>query len=111
MSRLNHTECKDWERVEFRKAGKIYTGYFSNMRVDKTTLPAGYYFYELRDEDSNGEVCEVAKGILVNFYGTLLTTEPITGVEENGYCFTSPEEFNFIEYVGNLPIDKTAQTC
>ena len=111
MSRLDYTECKDWEKVEFVRAGKIHPGYFSNMRVNKDTLPKGYYFYELRDEDSNGEVCEVAKGILVNFLGTLLTTEPIAEVEETGHCFTSPEEFNFIEHIGNLPIDKTAQTC
>ena len=51
---------------------------FSEWRIDRTTVPPGLYLYELRHEDEDwGTPCQVAKSILVNFYGTVLTTEPL----------------------------------
>ena len=30
---------------------------FTNMRVDRSTVPEDLYVYELRDEDCTGEIC------------------------------------------------------
>ena len=51
---------------------------FSPDRIDRTTVPAGLFQYEIRHADENwGEPCQIAKGILVNFYGTVVTSDPI----------------------------------
>ena len=51
---------------------------FSEWRIDRSTVPTGLHLYELRHEDEDwGTPCQVAKGILANFYGTVLTAEPL----------------------------------
>jgi len=50
----------------------------TEWRVDRTTLPEGLFLYELRHTDEDwGEPCQLAKSILVNFYATVLTAQPI----------------------------------
>lgn len=50
---------------------------FSECRINRATVPDGMYRYELRHGDENwGEAVELARGIMVNFYGTVLTREP-----------------------------------
>ena len=47
---------------------------FSDMRIDRDTVPDGLYLYEVvGDDDSGGEPARVKKDILVNFIGTLIT--------------------------------------
>lgn len=63
-----------YERV--RIFGK--TGFFTNERIQRDSVPEGFYQYEVRHDDCcQGIPCEVAKGILVNFWGTLLMTEEL----------------------------------
>jgi hypothetical protein len=57
----------------------------TDWRVDRASLPAGVNLYELRHADEDwGAPCQLARGIFVNFYGTLLTTQPIH-IPESGY--------------------------
>ena len=50
---------------------------FTECRIDRTTVPEGVYRYELRHGDEDwGEPRELARGLMVNFYGTVLTREP-----------------------------------
>lgn len=49
-------------------------GYFNDSRIDRATVPNGFRFWELADCDCDGEPCRYRNGILVNFYGTFLTT-------------------------------------
>lgn len=63
---------------------------FVDMRIDRETVPEGYTMYEVRHADDDwGEPVEIAIGILVNFYGTLLTKEPFdlepSAVTNNSY--------------------------
>lgn len=65
---------------------------FSNMRIRTDTVPAGLHKYEVRhDDECQGIPCEVADWILVNFWGTLLSSEPIKlnspaiGIKGNRY--------------------------
>lgn len=57
---------------------------FSNYRVDRKTVPEGIYMYELRDDSSDGIPCEIAEGIAVDFFGTVLSKEPIELTEDGG---------------------------
>lgn len=51
---------------------------FTDLRVDRSTVPDGVYRYELRySDDYGGEPVELARGIMVDFFGTVLTREPI----------------------------------
>ena len=71
-----------YERV--RILGKI--GFFTNERIQKDSVPERVFQYEVRHDDlCQGIPCEVAKGILVNFWGTLLTLTELSEVEQNGY--------------------------
>lgn len=54
--------------------GTIYEGFFANIRVNRGSLPQGWHAYDIRDEDSNGEPCEVRNGtVFVNHFGTFCT--------------------------------------
>ena len=50
---------------------------FTECRIDRATVPEGVYRYELRHGDEDwGEPRELARNLMVNFYGTVLTREP-----------------------------------
>lgn len=51
---------------------------YSDMRIDRSTVPEGKYQYEVaRDDESGGEPVRVKSGILVNFFGTMISDEPL----------------------------------
>lgn len=39
-----------------------YEGYFSNIRVDRHTLPDGWHAYNIREDGSDGEACQIVNG-------------------------------------------------
>ncbi len=46
---------------------------FSDMRIDRSTVPEGRYQYEVADDDeSQGNPSRVKRSIMVNFFGTLI---------------------------------------
>ena len=48
-------------------------GLFDNGRIDRDSLPDGWYAYDL-GENNEGEISELKNGIVtVNHYGTFLT--------------------------------------
>ena len=50
---------------------------FSDMRIDRRTVPKERYQYEVADDDeSQGDPVRVGYGIMVNFIGTLIETIP-----------------------------------
>lgn len=73
MARFNAKEIA-WEKVEVLGQN----GLFTELRVDRNTIPKEWHVYEVRHHDNDwGKPIEIARGILVNFYGTLLVKEPI----------------------------------
>ena len=51
---------------------------FSDMRIDRSMVPEGLYQYEVADDDeSQGDPTRVKKGIMVNFWGTLISDVPL----------------------------------
>ena len=65
--------------------GNIYDGRFTDMRVDRASIPQGLYAYDVRDE-CDGDPCEIRSFILANHMGTLITTAPIPEAEKGeGY--------------------------
>ena len=90
--RKNAKEIK-WEKVEV--LGK--EGLFTDYRVNRDTIPEGYFMYEIRhDDDCQGDPVQIAKWVMVNFWGTLLVKEPFnlepSPMTNNAYLNIDPEE-------------------
>lgn len=72
MARFNANDIA-WEKVEVLNR----EGLFTELRVDRNSIPKGWHMYEVRHGDNDwGEPVEIARGILVNHFGTLLVKEP-----------------------------------
>lgn len=51
---------------------------FTNLRIDRSTVPKGMYTYEVRHDDFMlGEPCQIAEHILVNHWGTVISNSPL----------------------------------
>ena len=58
------------------------TGLFTDMRIDRNSVPKGWYLYEVRESDEGCEPAEISEWIMVNFYGTILTQTPVTAWDD-----------------------------
>lgn len=68
---------------------------FTPMRIDRSTLPQGYFAYDVRyDDDNQGDPVQIARSILVNHWGTLITQDKIK-LPRNGYLDILPEDLNY----------------
>lgn len=57
---------------------------FSDMRIDRGTVPKGRYQYEVaHDDEGLGDPSRVKHGIMVNFFGTLISDVPLPLVDDN----------------------------
>lgn len=65
-------------------------GYFTNMRVDRKTVPDDWYAYDIRHGDS-GSFYTIEPYVLVNHAGTFLsqTEVPMTNIGLNGKPYRS----------------------
>ena len=78
---------------------------FTEYRIDRTTIPSQLHLYEIRHEDEDwGRPCQLAKGILVNFYGSLLTRQPIE-LPDSGYLDFDAEDFRYPDVVGSTDLE------
>lgn len=66
---------------------------FSDMRIDRSTVPKGKYQYEVADDDeSSGDPARVKSGIMVNFFGTLICDKPLP-IGEDGVLWLDDGDF------------------
>lgn len=65
--------------MKFENVGLLGTSMlFTDFRIDRRTVPCGFYIYEIRHTDDDWSMpCQLAHGIMVNFFGTVITNEPI----------------------------------
>lgn len=97
MARFDAREIA-WEKVEVLNR----EGLFTELRVDRKTIPEGWHMYEVRHDDTSwGDPVEIAIGVLVNHFGTLLVKEPLklTPFPETGndYLYIDPEkDWNYL---------------
>lgn len=86
-----------WEKVEVQ--GKECL--FNDSRIDRKTVPECYNMYEVRHSDDDwGEPIELALGVMVNFFGTLLTKEPFelepSVVTDNAYLWLEDDDWHYL---------------
>lgn len=56
---------------------------FNDMRLERNTIPEGKFFYEVADGDSDGIPARIRTGIMVNFYGTLISDKKLPMGEDD----------------------------
>lgn len=69
---------------------------FTCCRTDHKTVPNGLHIYDVRhDDDQQGEPVQIARWVMVNHWGTLLTKEPLpleeNALGNNAYLDIDPE--------------------
>lgn len=58
---------------------------FTPERINMSNVPKGLHRYEVRhDDECQGIMCELGKGIMVNHWGTILSNKPIK-LDAQGY--------------------------
>lgn len=67
---------------------------FTNMRLDRDTVPEGIFCYDIRDSDAlDGSFAEMKSFVMVNHWGTILCREPFP-LDEHGSYY--PDDWGFI---------------
>ena len=54
-----------------------YICLFTNIRLDRNTIPKDLYCYDVRDNDGDGSFAEIQPFVMVNHWGTIISKEPI----------------------------------
>ena len=70
---------------------------FTDLRIDRATVPKGLYVYEVRhDDDMWGDPAQIANWVMVNHLGTLISREPLKLVPSkavnNAYLDIDPKK-------------------
>lgn len=68
---------------------------FTNMRIDRDTLPEGLYAYDLRNA-CDGDPCELKSIVVVNHWGTVIVKNPIENADAG-----IPIGFDDYNYIGD----------
>ena len=83
-----HAEKIRFERIKVMGIPALFT----DIRIERESVPAGLYLYEVRsDDEGKGDPVQIAEGILVNHFGSIITREPIL-LPTNGYRDIEPEK-------------------
>lgn len=67
---------------------------FTDVRVERESVLEGLYQYEVRHNECLGNSVEIAKGILVNFYGTAYEKPVVCG--GHGWMPVEEEEWHYV---------------
>ena len=69
---------------------------FTSLRLDRDKLPQGIFAYDIRHADDDGmEAAEIAKFILVNHMGTIITKEQLE-LDEHGSMILDDYDFCYV---------------
>lgn len=80
--------------------------FFTNMRLDRDTVPDGLFCYDVRDSDNlNGSFVEIKPYVMVNHWGTILSHEPFP-LDEYGSYF--PKDWSYLDTEMSLAEFKAA---
>lgn len=96
---------------------KGHYGVFTELRVDKSTIPEGVNCYELRHGDDDSYPAELEVNVRVNYFGTVLMTDKME-MDQSGRVELSYEDFGFtgedltmLEYQANYGEEPDYFSC
>ncbi|MBO5033749.1 MAG: hypothetical protein J6D08_18075 [Lachnospiraceae bacterium] len=91
---------------------------FTELRVDKSTIPEGVFCYALRHGDDDSYPATLENGVSVNYFGSVLLTEEIeldemkmrsVGYEDFGYTGEEMKLSDFMEQQKCIPFIKASE--
>ena len=87
----------DYQKEHFQKVMiKGIICEFIDIRIVPDTVPVGKFQYEVAgDDESGGEPARIKKGILVNFYGTLICDEKLP-LGDDGVLWLETGDFIYL---------------
>ena len=91
MSRVHYLEG-DYEQLVINET---IDGLFSSYRIDRNSLPKGFFLYEIRWDDSLSSLAEICPSVVVNHAGSFITKSPLEFDANNSIRITYA---NFIEF-------------
>ena len=76
---------KDIATFEIVRIGGSKDVLFTFNRINPETIPTGLYVYDMRcdDDDPLGDPVTIEAKILLNRYGSVITTKPIQHIEDD----------------------------
>lgn len=87
----------DARKVHFEKA--VIDGrevLFTNLRIDRSTVPQSLYCYDIRETDGfSGVAASVERYVWVNHWGTILSKEPFP--LENGRYEIEADDIEYLD--------------
>lgn len=96
---------------------KGHYGVFTELRVDKSTLPEGVNCYELRHGDDDSYPVTLKEDVRVNYFGAVLMTDKMelgkegyVGLSYDDFGFTG-EELTMLEYRANYLEEPDLFSC
>lgn len=96
---------------------KGHYGVFTELRVDKSTLPEGVNCYELRHGDDDSYPVTLKEDVRVNYFGAVLMTDKMelgkegyVGLSYDDFSFTG-EELSMLEYRANYLEEPDLFSC
>lgn len=93
MRPLPFDRINDFEAVRIAiPDGKEMKGLFTNLRIDRDTLPQGCFAYDIREDDDT-VFSTVEPWVRVNHSGTIITRTAIPMLEGDGEDAYSPIEY------------------
>ena len=98
MKPITFDEIKklDWQPFTISPGCKTENnGYFTNLRVDKKTIPSDWYAYDIRSNE-NGSIAYIEKDdVIVNHAGTFFTQKPIKFNKKGVHCLNHGAGYTF----------------
>lgn len=71
---------------------------FTSERVDRSSVPDGYYAYDIRgtDDDGGGTPATIESRVMVNFHGTVITRQPLE-IPAEGYISLADKDWGYVD--------------
>ncbi|MCK5129133.1 MAG: DUF3846 domain-containing protein [Clostridiales bacterium] len=93
------------EKFEEVVIGKI-SAIFTSLRLDRDKLPQRVFAYDIRHADDDGmEAAEIAKYVMVNHMGTIITKEPLE-LDEHGSMILDDYDFCYVLDSTSITLDQ-----
>lgn len=96
---MKSVNFKDVSTFDIVRIGGSKDVLFTFNRIDPTTIPDGLYVYDIRHADDLGDPVSIEAPVLVNRYGSVITTKPIQCIEDDpdhGYVDIADLSFEHI---------------
>lgn len=91
MKPIKFNDTSDYQFMEVLDT----KGVFTNLRIDRNSLPEGFYKYSMRSGEEEF-ICEISNEVMVNHAGDFITKTPMD-LGPDGRKSLSPDDWGFTD--------------